>query len=65
MRKFKIPTFKLFTNPTVQHIYVLNGVLCDMEQVHCGIYEIALLLTSARPLFQKIYAKLAVSSALW
>ena len=29
------------------HIFVLNGVLCDMVHVHCGIYENCLFIISS------------------
>ena len=46
--KFTNPTMHLSHIPqcTIQnrnvHISVVNGVLWDMEQVHCGIYEVGL-----------------------
>ena len=44
-------TFPYLTICNIQnknaHIVVLNGVLCDMGHVHCGIYEISLFIISS------------------
>ena len=41
MQLFQIPECSI-QNRNV-HIFVLNGALLDMEQVHFGVYEIVLL----------------------
>ena len=44
--RFPYPTTYNIQNKNA-HIFVLNGVLCDMGHVHCGIYQNCLFIISS------------------